>query len=266
MVGRTGALLAVLAFVTSTSCGGAPPAAPSPTATRPAAMADVIASGKIRVVIDQTSPVIGTKIGPNDYRGAGWDVAVELARRLGVTVEAVEADTADKVAKAATAGAWDIGVIVSNVDNDAAYGSAGVLVRVVRSVLVPAGTMWRPVTDVDKPGTRIAATSAMPGLDAMKNVRTIVVPSMDAAFDLVRSGQAEAMAGAKPRIAPYLERLPGSRILDGAYGYAMYGVYGPKDKVDRVAYLKDFVVSIKSSGFLQSAIDRSGAQGVLQAP
>src|SRR2546425_11012440 len=146
MVGRTGALLAVLAFVTSTSCGGAPPAAPSPTATRPAAMADVIASGKIRVVIDQTSPVIGTKIGPNDYRGAGWDVAVELARRLGVTVEAVEADTADKGAKAATAGAWDIGVIVSNVGHDAAYGSARGLVGGERSLPVAAGSTGRAGT------------------------------------------------------------------------------------------------------------------------
>ena len=229
-------------------------------------MADIIASAKIRVVIDQTSPVIGTKIGPNEYRGPGWDVAVELARRLGVTIEAVEADAADKVAQAAKTGVWDVGVIVVNADNDAAYANAGVLVRVERSFLVPAGSTWRTVNDVDKPGTRIAATSAMPALDAMKNVKTIVVATMDAAFDLVRSGQAEAMAGAKPRMAPYLERLPGSRILDGAYGYAMYGVYGPKDKADRLSYLKDFVLSIKSSGFLQSAIDRSGAPGVLQAP
>ena len=40
----------------------------------------------------------------------------------------------------------------------------------------------------------------------------------DEAFELVRSGKADAYASPRPPILEYAKQLPGSRVLDGHYG------------------------------------------------
>lgn len=279
----SGLVALLLVASASLSCGGAAraessptPAAtaaatstPIPTATPIPAPADLVAAGKIRIVLDPTSPAIGTRVGPSDFRGPGWDVALELARRMGVKAEAVEA-TGAKVDELASAGGWDIGIVVVSADMDSKYANAGPLLRAETGYLVPAGSPIKTMADIDKPGVRIAmikTASSFATLQAsLKNAKMIGVSSTAEVIDLLKTGGAEAFANAKPRMGTVLPSLPGAVILDGAIATTDYGVYGPKGNEARLAYLKAFVASIKASGFLKAASDKAAVPGLLPAP
>src|SRR5437016_10551835 len=66
-------------------------------------------SGRLRVAINFGNPVLAQKDpATGEPRGVSGDLARELARRLGVTIEFVAFDTAGKVTDALAQNAWDI--------------------------------------------------------------------------------------------------------------------------------------------------------------
>ncbi len=75
----------------------------------PSTLAELAPSGKLRaginvgnVVLTSKDPVSG------ESRGIPFDLARELARRLGVPVEIVPFDSAGKLAEGVRAGTWDV--------------------------------------------------------------------------------------------------------------------------------------------------------------
>jgi polar amino acid transport system substrate-binding protein len=204
-----------------------------------------------------------------DYKGPGWDIALELARRMGVKVEAVEA-TGAKVDELAAANGWDIGIVVLSADMDTKYANAGPLLRAETGYLVPAGSAIKTMADIDKPGVKVAmfkTASTYSKLEAaLTNAKMVGVTSVDEAVNLLKTGGAQAFANAKPRMGQAQAALPGSTILDGAIATTDYGIYGPKANEARLAYLKEFVASIKASGFLKAAADKYAVPGLIPAP
>ena len=78
----------------------------------------------------------------------------------------------------------------------------------------------------------------------------------DEAFELVRSGKADAYASPRPPILEYAKQLPGSRVLDGHYGANIQAIAFNKGQAARLAYVSAFVEEAKASGLIQKAIYR----------
>ena len=83
--------------------------------------------------------------------------------------------------------------------------------------LVPAGSSIRVLADADRLGARIAAvrnhasTVALSGL--VKHATLIYADTPEPTFDLLRTGQADAMASVAYALAAYSTQLPGSRVF-----------------------------------------------------
>lgn len=276
------ALLVALLLLTA-SCGGAtqvqssptpvptvaPTVTPAPTPTPIPAPADLVAAGKVRIIVDPTSPAIGTRVALGDYKGPGWDVALELGKRMGVKVEAVEG-IGTQVDAAAEKGLWDVAIIVVNAATDAKYGNAGSLLRIELGYLVPSGSAIKSAADADKAGVRITTLktgSAYPMLQSvLKNAKLVDASSMDDMIAKVKNGEADTIAYAKPRLGPALAAIPGSKIVDGYFGTTDYGFYSPQGKAATLAYLKDFAAAVKKDGFLKAACDKAAITGLTPAP
>jgi polar amino acid transport system substrate-binding protein len=89
---------------------------------------------------------------------------------------------------------------------------------------------------------------------------TFVTP--DPTFDLLRAGQAGAMASARPTLLDYSDKLSGSRVLVDRYGANINRMVVPKGKAGWLAYISEFVEEAKASGLVQKAIDRAEERGV----
>ena len=88
----------------------------------------------------------------------------------------------------------------------------------------------------------------------------------DAAFDLLRAGNAHAFASAREALIDYSVKLPGSKVLADAYGINLIGIGVPKGERGRLAYVGEFIEEAKASGLIQRAIEKAGERGIEVAP
>ena len=100
----------------------------------------------------------------------------------------------------------------------------------------------------------------------LKQAEQIDTDTPEAAFDLLRSGRADAWASILPTLLEFSEKLPNSWVLDGSYGANYPALVVPKGQEARLAYLSAFVEEAKASGLVQRIIDRAGHAGYSLVP
>jgi polar amino acid transport system substrate-binding protein len=126
------------------------------------------------------------------------------------------------------------------------------------------------VNDADEPGIRTAVTNqGGPDLFLSRNLkRSQLVRGHDlpAAVEMLKSGKADAIAANKPTLFVESEQLRGSRVLDGRFSVAPYGMATAKGRSAGNAYVRKFIEEAKATGFVQSSIENAGLRGVVVAP
>jgi polar amino acid transport system substrate-binding protein len=132
--------------------------------------------------------------------------------------------------------------------------------------LVPTGSSIRSADQADRPGIRIAAvrnhasTLGLSGI--LKHAKLMYGETPDSAFDILRLGDADAFAQARPVLLDYLPALPGSRVLPDSYGAYLLAMALPKGQSGRLAYMTEFMEEAKASGLVQRAIEHAGLLGI----
>jgi len=174
------------------------------------------------------------------------------------------------LADAALDGAWDIGLIGSEparaekIDFTAAY------VEIEATYLVPAGSTLRHASEVDQPGNRIAVASRSAyDLWLVRNIKHATLMHADgfeATLDLFLTQKLEAMASLKPGLLNDVEKVPGSRILEGKFTAVQQSVGVPKGRTLAAQWLQEFVQQAKASGFVAELIAKHHVKGLSVAP
>jgi polar amino acid transport system substrate-binding protein len=136
--------------------------------------------------------------------------------------------------------------------------------------MVAPGSAIRSIADVDIAGIRIAAVRSHASTQALsrilKHAEMVVVEIPDEAFELMRSGRADAWASPRPPLLEYAAHLPGARVLDDRFGANLQSMVVPINQVQRLDYIADFLEDAKASGLLQRVIERAGERGIEVAP
>lgn len=230
-------------------------------------VADFVRAGRVRVGL-ALLPTFATKDpATGELRGVAMDLARALAARLGVQLLPVEYPGVARVLDGLKDGAWDVAFLAVDPARAAQADFSHPYMQIDDTYLVPAGSSIRSVTDADQPGVRIAvergASTALVLTRILK--RAELVPA-DAALDLLRTGNANVLAGPRAALLRISARLPGSRVLEDRFGIILYAMLVPKGHAERLAYLGEFIEEAKASGLVQRAIERAGLLGVQVAP
>ena len=94
----------------------------------------------------------------------------------------------------------------------------------------------------------------------------VSTPSADAAFQMLATGQVEALAGLTQSLLGLAPKLPGSRLVEGRFMGVQQSIAVPRGKSAGLAFLRAVVEDAKRSGLVARAIERTGARGVSVAP
>ena len=241
------------------------------TGITPAIRSELAPSGKLRVGLNHGNFLLVTPgSSATDPRGVAPDVARELGRRVGVPVEFIRFDSAGKLGDGVKTGAWDVAFLGAEPQRAAEIAFTAAYLEIPSTYLVPAGSPIRSVADVDREGVRIAvAEQSAYGLylsRTIKRARLVLTQGVDASFDVFVAQKLEALAGLKPRLLTDVQKLPGSRLLDGQFTAVQQAIGTPKARAAGAAFLRAFVEEVKASGFVAEAISRNNSQGVSVAP
>lgn len=232
------------------------------------ARAELAPTGVLRAGINLSNFLLVTGQSPSgEPEGVSPDMAREVADRLGVPVEYVPFQTPGELADAATDDVWDIGNIGAEPERAKHITFTAAYCEIESTYLVPAGSPIQSIDEVDREGVRIAVYGrAAYGLwlkDNIKNAALVETDGMDASFDLFVEQKLDALAGLRPRLIKDVERLPGSRMLDGKFSAVQQAIGTKPDRKTGAAFLSDFVEEAKASGFVASLIEKHGVEGRL---
>jgi polar amino acid transport system substrate-binding protein len=217
-------------------------------------------TGKLRAAMLAASPT----------HAAAPDIGTELARRLGVPFEAVTYKGDKALVDSIKTDQWDI-IFTGNsparakdLDFSAPYA------QIDTGYLVASGSSISSISEVDRAGVRIAV-QAQGAADRLitpitKTATIVRVPTIGDAIEMLRSGQADAVPANKTNLFSAVDRLPGSRILDGRIGFSEQSIGVRKGAGPAITYVRKFVEEVKSQGFIKEAIERAGVRGLSPAP
>ncbi len=237
----------------------------------PATRAELAPGGKLRVGINHSNFLLVNPGSPHGApQGIAPDLAVELGKRVGVPVEFVSFDAAGKTADAIRDALVDAGFIASEAERASVIEFSSAYLELPATYLVPAGSSIRSLSDVDRPGVRIAI-SGRSAYDlyltrTLKSAQLVRAEGIPGSLKLFVDQKLEALAGLKPGLMDDAQKLPGSRLLEGQFTAVQQSIGVPKKRSAAAQYLREFVEDAKRSGLVGQLVEKHGVKGVNVAP
>ncbi len=234
-------------------------------------VAELAATGVVRAGINMSNPLLVTGVSQSgDPQGVAPDMAAEIARRLGVPVAYVKFDRPSKLADAAEANAWDIGLIGAEPARAEKIAFTPAYCEIEATYLVSERSPLQTVADVDRPGARIAVRAGS-AYDLwltrnLKHATLVRSDSADGPFNQFVAEGLDALAGLRTGLMSEAHKLAGARILPGNFTAVQQAIGTLKRNVAAAAFLREFVEEAKRSGFVAGLIARHKVVGLSVAP
>lgn len=231
-------------------------------------VADLVRAGRLRVAM--YPPQYAKDPATGELRGWTIELGRALATRIGVEFLPVEYSTPPQALNALKAGACDDGFGAMDASRISEIDFSPPVLQFDFTYLVRADSSIRGIADADRPGIRIAVVRNHASTLCLNRVRKhaelVEAETPDIAFDLLRTGRADAWASTRPALLEFSGRLSGSHVLADFFGANFTAMTVPKGHPERLAYISEFIEEAKASGLVKYAIVQSGWRGVHVAP
>ncbi len=231
-------------------------------------LAQLAPTGTLRVGLNMANGLLITGTAPDgEPDGVAPDMGRAIAERLGVGVSLVQFGSPGEVADTAAANVWDIGLIGAEPARAEVMDFTAAYVEIEATYLVPEGSSFRTVEDVDSAGTRIAI-SGRSAYDLyltrnLKNAELVRSQGISGAVEIFTNDHLDALAGLRPALVKEAANLPNSRILDGKFTAVQQAIGVQKGKPAAAKFVSEFVAEAKASGLVATLIERHGVVGRL---
>ena len=241
----------------------------------PALMRDLAPTGSLRAAINLGNPVLAQRApGTGELRGVSVDLARELGRRLGVSVQFVTYDAAGKVFDAVGSGgsaAWDVAFLAIDPVRANAIHFTAPYVLIEGGYMVRADSPLKSIEDVDREGVRVSVGRGS-AYDlyltrSLKQATLVRAPTSPGAIDLFVAQRLDVAAGVKQPLLDYAKTHAGVRVLDGRFMVIEQAMGTPRGRGEQgIRYLRSFIEEMKAKRFVADAVQRSGQRDVTVAP
>jgi polar amino acid transport system substrate-binding protein len=202
-----------------------------------------------------------------ELRGIAVDLARELGRRLGGTIDLITYDSAGRMADDAKSHAWDVAFLAADPSRAQDISFTAPYLEIEATYLVPPASPLATLADVDREGVRIAVSDKSAYDLALKRTITraeiVRAPNVDASVHLFFAKRLEALAGLRPLLVDVASAHQGCRVLDGRFTAILQAIGTPSGR--DTAPLDAFVRDAKASGLVARVIDQNQVRGVTAA-
>jgi len=233
------------------------------------ALSELADPGSLRVGINLGNILLVTGTAPNgEPQGVAPDMAAALAESLGVAVSYRSYASPGEVADAASRNEWDVGLIAIEPERAEVIDFCAAYVEIEATYLVPENSILQTISDVDRPGVRIAVSDRSAyDLFLSRNLKHAQLhrgKGLPGAFELFVAEKLDALAGLVPALKKNAEELPGSRVIDGCYTSVCQAFGTRPGKSALHSCTQTFIAEAKASGLVAELIEKHGVTGKLQ--
>jgi polar amino acid transport system substrate-binding protein len=238
----------------------------------PAAAPALAPGGVLRASINLGNPMLArADAAGGPPQGVSVDLARELATRLGVGVDFVVFETANRSVEAVREARADIGFFAVDPLRGAGIGFTAPYLLIEGSYLVREGSPLQANDEVDRPGVRVVVgRGSAYDLFLSRELRSAEIvraESSQAVVDLFVAQGLDVAAGVRQPLEADARRIGGLRLLPGRFMVIQQamGLPAARGEAARQA-LAAFVEEMKASGFVERALARHGITGASVAP
>lgn len=233
---------------------------------------DLAPTGTLRAVYLASNPAQAVQDrATGAIRGVSADLARELAHRIGVPVEIRPVADPKAVIDAVSTAAADIGFVAFEPSRAGTVEFSQTYMLVRQSFLVREDFSIRAIADIDRAGQKIAGTRNNSITLFMKRKlrqATLLEIANDPAEikRLLLAKEIDAFGANRQRLTNLTKDTPGLRMLPDSLFGVPQTIIVPKGKAEVLAAVNRFIDDLRASGFLQTAVDKSGVIGLEAAP
>ena len=233
---------------------------------------DLAPGGTLRAVYLATNPAQAVKDPvTGEIRGASADLARELGKRHSMPVQLIPSANPATVIEAVTKGEADIGFVAFAPERVGTVEFSQVYMLVQQSFVVPDNSRIKSVKDIDAAGLRISggAGDSITLYMKRKLKQATLIETDNTPADARKrfaANEIDAFGANRQRLTTMLKDMPGYRILPDSLFGVTQTIIVPKGKSEVLATVNRFIDDARASGFLQTAIDKSGIIGLSAAP
>jgi polar amino acid transport system substrate-binding protein len=235
---------------------------------------DVAPTGSLRVAVAVgpaasafwaiRDPTTGTPVG----------VTVELAKAAAETLHAplelIEFHSSDEIAAAGSKGVWDISFMPADTKREPFVDQGPSYVAYLSGYLVRDAAGIGSAADVDRPGIRVGCiegTSTSRTVEKTVKLATVTkFTKPEAAAELIKSNQLDALAMGMEALEDLSKKLPGTRVLDEVVQSTGVVIVVPKGHAVAREWATHFLDGAKADGTVRRALDSRGFTSDKVAP
>lgn len=239
------------------------------------ALADVAVlapTGTLRAVYLASNPAQAVQDrASGEIRGASADLARELGRRLNVPVVLAPSANPQTVIDAVARKEADIGFVAYAPSRTGTVEFSQTYMLVNQSFLVPEASALQSVADIDRPGLRISGGKGDSVTLYLARVlkQATLVETDGSPADTWRKFEAreiDAFGANRQRLTNLMKERSGYRLLPNNVFDVPQTIVVAKGNATALAFVNRLIDDVRQSGFLKSALVRSGIVGIDVAP
>jgi polar amino acid transport system substrate-binding protein len=171
---------------------------------------------------------------------------------------------------ALSSGAIDIGFMPADDDRRKRVDFSEPYFVIECTYLVVGEPDVKTIADVDREGITVVGISESAteraAARSLKAAKIVEAKTVDEAIAMLTAGTAQAFALTHDALPPLLPKVPGARILDGAFQSFGVAIAVQKDHPAALAHVNDFIKRAKADGTVRRAFDDAGLNQLKVAP
>ena len=236
------------------------------------AQADIAPTGTLRAAYLATNPAQAIRDArTGEVRGVSFDLARELAKRIGKPLDFKPTASPPAVIDAVRSRQADIGFVAYEATRLGTVEFSQTYMLVQQSFLVLGDSPIHAVADIDRVGRKIAGTyNNSITLCLRRTLKQATLVELDNSPELIAKAlighEVDALGANRQRLTNLMRSVPGSRLLPDNFFNVPQNIVVPMDKPEILASINAFIDNLRTSGFLRDAVAHSGVVGIEAAP
>ena len=236
-------------------------------AQAPSAAATLSPTGKLRVALISSNPVLVTRGADGSLGGVSVAVARTLAARLGVPIEFKSYDNPARYNESLESDDWDIGLAARDPARAEYLAFSVTFMEVDNGYVARAGATPTTAEEVDRTGVKIAVAQGSAPHTVLtrliKNAEIIPVPGgFEPAREALATGKADVYGENLHLAHRIADALPGAHVLPGRFNVVQMAIGVRKRAASALPTVDELVTGMRSDGTVAKAIAEAGLRGV----
>jgi polar amino acid transport system substrate-binding protein len=236
-------------------------------AQSPSALDTLSPTGKLRVALIASNPVLVTRGIDGSLGGVSVSVARTLAARLGVPFELKPYDNPVRYNESLASDDWDIGLAARDPARAEHLAFSVTFMEVDNGYVARAGATPTTAEEVDRAGVKVAVAQGSAPHTVLtrliKNAEIVPVPGgFEPAREALATGKADVYGENLHLAHRIADALPGARVLPGRFNVVQMAIGVRKRAASALPTVDDLVNGMRSDGTVEKAIAEAGLRGV----